>query len=283
LNAKEYRKKRKQAREKQERRSEQREQINALTFSMEGIAKKTIAAIEAIPNEIVAAADAVRAQFEAQEQKEAPAKKEKNCREKWGFWINVGTLAFVGVYTIITIFIWCTSRDTEHKQLRAYVGLPGTDKKMFSFVCPDCELPTSMKDAESRDSLSVTFKNFGTTPAYRPTNCIRVVPIPINTEISTPKAMDALEKCSTIKRRTIWPQEDATYHFTFDEPQIDIFRRVRRKQFGTYKQFDAYVVGSISYDDIFDKPHKSYICFKYEVINGQGWLVDCENVFGNEY
>lgn len=62
-----------------------------------------------------------------------------------------------------------------------------------------------------------------------------------------------------------------------------MFRRVRTKQFGIYTQFDAYVVGFINYDDIFEKPHKTYICFKYEFINGRDWLVDCGNVFANDY
>jgi hypothetical protein len=160
LNAKDYRKKRKQAREKQERRSEEREQINALTFSMEGIATKIIAAIEAIPNKIVAAADAVSARFEAQEQNEAPAKKQKNRREELGFWISVGTLVLVGVYTIITVFIWCTSKDTEHRQLRAYVFVSAAG---------------GARDTETgKVTAVIDMKNFGQTPAAKLNGWIQI-------------------------------------------------------------------------------------------------------------
>jgi hypothetical protein len=117
----EYRKKHKETKEREERRTKEIEQLNAITFSIESIARKIIAPIEAIPNKIVAAADAVKDQFEAQEQKEAPEKKQKNRREELGFWISAVTLALVGVYTFITIRIWCTSKDTEQKQLSAFV------------------------------------------------------------------------------------------------------------------------------------------------------------------
>ncbi len=37
-------------------------------------------------------------------------------------WVSIATLIFVAGYTIITAFIWCTQRDQERRQLRAYIS-----------------------------------------------------------------------------------------------------------------------------------------------------------------
>ncbi|MGY4237261.1 hypothetical protein ACVIIW_006208 [Bradyrhizobium sp. USDA 4449] len=67
--------------------------------------------------------------------------------------VSFATLLFVGAYTVITIFMWCTQRDTEYRQLRAYV-LSQHVKVFISNTAPNLK-------------IELVFKNYGSTPAYR--------------------------------------------------------------------------------------------------------------------
>ena len=62
-----------------------------------------------------------------------------------------------------------------------------------------------------------------------------------------------------------------------------MIRSVRTKQFAPYSPFDIYITGFVAYHDVFGEPHKTYICFKYEFINGQDWFEDTGDVVAADY
>ena len=94
---------------------------------------------------------------------EAPRKcdKPKKCYwKKPKHWVSLATLFFVAAYTIITTFIWCTSRDTEIQQLRAYVSFDGIELD---------SLPGTRAPDNSKWRLLVDLQNTGATPTQRAT------------------------------------------------------------------------------------------------------------------
>jgi hypothetical protein len=87
-------------------------------------------------------------------------------RERWKFPIEVGTAVGIGIYTLITLGLFIASllqlssssgqltvmQDTEHRQLRAYVGINPGDVEDFGVA--------------SKQRVKFIRKNFGATPAY---------------------------------------------------------------------------------------------------------------------
>ena len=208
---------------------------------------------------------------------------------KWRLYISepsnqvaVATLVLVVLTFLTAVFAAYVTRDQEHTQLRAYVGPQNADK-MLNYVCPDCALPASMGDVGDRDSLTITFKNFGATPAYRPDNCIEPIAVPINQDIDPKVALEKLKTCRPIRRRTIWPGEDPAYRFAFKEDTVDMFRHVNLQQFAPYSPYNLYIVGFLTYNDIFGKPHKTYITLKYLYLNGQHWFEDNGSEIAADY
>ena len=95
--------------------------------------------------------------------------------------------------------------------------------------------------------------------------------------LGTLLTIDALKGCSAITRPTIWSQEERPYAFSFGEKEIQIIRDPRAKK------HDAYVVGFIGYDDIFDNAHRTYFCYKYLLKDGLPWMQSCDNAFAADY
>lgn len=69
-------------------------------------------------------------------------------------WVSLLTMVFVAAYTILTVFILCTQRDSEQRQLRAYVG---------AYTAPgDIILAQNQKVV-----VQALIKNVGSTPAFK--------------------------------------------------------------------------------------------------------------------
>lgn len=95
--------------------------------------------------------------------------------------------------------------------------------------------------------------------------------------------MDRIKGCRPITLRTLWPQEETNYHFPFGEPEVDLFRRLRTKTFAPYSPYEVYLVGYIGYDDIFNTPHMTFLCFKYFFLDGNSGLASCDKSIAVDY
>jgi len=201
------------------------------------------------------------------------------CKKKWhqkpNNWIKAATLFFVGGYTILTFCLVLTSRDTEHRQLRAYVGPQKSNGiSTITAACQYCGIIDPAQQA--KNNLTILVKNFGLTPAYRPTDCLLPIPVAVNEALDITSGVKMVEeRCrSAVSRPTIWPQEERSYVSPFNEEHIELFRKA------TAKEIDLYVAGVITYDDAFGSSHKTYICYKYLLVDGlQNWE-SCDGVFG---
>jgi hypothetical protein len=109
---------------------------------------------------------AINETFVAFSEKYEETNKKNPSRDGWKFRIEVATAVGVGVYTLITAGLLIAGlyqlkasadqieimRDTEHRQLRAYVGMNPGDVEDFG--------------VSGKQKIRFIRKNFGSTPAY---------------------------------------------------------------------------------------------------------------------
>lgn len=168
-------------------------------------------------------------------------------------------------------------RDQEQRQLRAYVGPQKNDgTPTITANCQFCGIIDPAQQAKS--DLIVLVKNFGLTPAYRPTNCIVPIPIAAHEAFDAARGIKTVEeKCgSAVTRPTVWPQEERSYVSTLSDDAIQLFRKA------TAKEIDLYLAGLITYDDVFGNSHKTYICYMYLLVDGKQAWESCAGVFGKD-
>lgn len=215
--------------------------------------------------------------------------------EQYGRWeyvqraIAAFTLLFVMAYTVITTLIWITSRDTERRQLQAYVGLHRGDNWVINIRCKDCDglpstpLPKTLIERRDRDQLDFTLKNFGLTPAFRPRSCGMIEATALGSAgISVPRIREIFSDCekrTDISLSTIWPGEERPYVALFTDKMADAIWKAR------IGQANAFVVGFIEYEDAFGKSHRTYICYEYLPPSGEQpeAVAACPNVIDHDY
>lgn len=185
------------------------------------------------------------------------------------------TASLIGAYTLITAGTLWVTREQEHRQLRAYIG--AQKSKGASPITANCQYCGIIDPAQqAQNNLIVLVKNFGLTPAYRPTNCFPPISVRVGQPFNAVDALKTIEKqCGArISTPTIWPQEERSYVSPMTDAHIELFKSV------SAKEIDLYLVGLITYYDAFGDPHKTYLCYKYLLVNGlQAWE-SCPGSFG---
>jgi hypothetical protein len=180
-----------------------------------------------------------------------PAQETQPIKEKW--WhkpehvIQVAILLFVGSYTVFTFCLLLTSRDTEQRQLRAYVLVS--------------ESEVTLTDPET-SRIRVQIKNYGLTPAYEGFgwNCIIV-----GRYSKTAKSIDVETIFPVPPDEGIGPkiiiapqeQKDAVFVSTFCDDGITKVRRISQDEINRVKAGNAavYMYGQFHYTDVFKQPH----------------------------
>jgi hypothetical protein len=188
------------------------------------------------------------------EKNKAAQQKQAEHDDKALFWARSAG-AGVGIYTAITLGIaiiaLCqlnTARDTEDRQLRAYIGIviPSDGPGDRNFLPPN--IP----------AIHLSIKNFGQTPAYRVTYQsgvdLKQYPLPKNTEYPTP---------------TIGPQNPITVFPGTPEPlgirspggRALTNEEVKAIQDGNSKRLCFW--GTITYVDAFGYSRYTNYCFSF--------------------
>jgi hypothetical protein len=158
--------------------------------------------------------------------------------------VGLATLIAVVAYTGITVLLWCTSqkqlavsRDTEQRQLRAYVGIT------------DVEIPDGFFE-DKIPTLNVSLKNFGLTPAYN-------VKMSFATNFgSFPDPGDLPAPQPTNATWVFNPSDVSSAPFDLPMPltAADIAGMQNMSR-------PLYFYGRITYDDAFNRPH--FANFRY--------------------
>jgi hypothetical protein len=163
-------------------------------------------------------------------------------------WIFLGQLGEMHQASIDTAALVRTASDTEHRQLRAYIG-PVVDSFRLTkdpTVCPDA--------GPTRAVLCYSFKNYGLTPARGPHNCVRIYARRLLASLNDTKT-GVLARCApnplpTVS--TIWPGET---RLSADE-NIDQHEAALIMS----GENDGLLFGHMTYYDVFDDPHYTDIC-----------------------
>lgn len=131
------------------------------------------------------------------------------------------------------------TRDTEHRQLRAYVGLiplDGTPENIGRFA----------------------IKNYGSTPArnIQVFGDTRVLQGPL----PEPKLLELVDGANSKSpfSQVVFPQDQVPFEFGPDSKIETI-----KVQWGGNATMGLYTFGKISYDDVFGKEHKTSFCIFY--------------------
>lgn len=156
--------------------------------------------------------------------------------------------------------------DTAKKQLQAYTG-PGP----LSLTCPDCSKVISDPPRQLRNLITFDVKNFGQTPAYNVRVCTFIDQAEFNTaEFSAAQRLQGREcQDPVIFMATMWPQQVQAHQRQLAESEVGLIRSVREHT------NDMFVVGYITYDDIFDQHHKAYLCSQFATIEGIDIYIGC--------
>ena len=182
--------------------------------------------------------------------------KEKNPgREHTRFIVEVCVAVGVGIYTLITAGLLAASliqlkimQDTEHRQLRAYVGMAPGDVEDFGVA--------------AKQRIKFIRKNFGGTPAYNVgfSNVGFSIIKPgsnINTGVSdcvSPKIAGQI---------TMFPTVELPWTVTID-PKLFPSERLQLVKAGD-EQFVYW--GTACYHDAFGVPHFTNYCWMYKGSN----------------
>jgi hypothetical protein len=172
------------------------------------------------------------------EQKPYFSKKKKDL-------ISLFTLIAISVYTGITILLWCNSnrqiavsRDTEQRQLRAYVFV---DTAQTVNIDDDI----TKDDTTALQSVIITTKNYGLTPAFgvKDDGTLKFTDFPPKSDV-----FHKLQPTGPISVETMGPQGMSKKVI---EPVPNFALGVPRKKLLKDKVKAIYVFGKIDYRDAF--------------------------------
>jgi len=209
---------------------------------------------------------------------ETRCQKAKTYFKKFKNRVAFFTLIFVAIYTVVTWLQLVVVRDQERRQLRAYVGLRRDNDSIVKIICMDCDgLPSTPLPAfnmrGNRDIMFLKIKNFGTTPAYRPMLCVRVIAIPLKSDVTVEDAHSVFDDCDkkNVTWSTIWPNEERPNRIVMDDETIENLWKSRTGQ------AEAVLIGFIRYLDVFNDIHHSYLCYRYFKTLSEEGVETCAN------
>jgi hypothetical protein len=139
---------------------------------------------------IVISLDCFRDEYVRENKQQSAREEHKTNREIW-------TVRLIGLYTIITaiimvvgIFQAVISRNSEHSQLRAYVG-PVFNSFRLTTKYTECE--PSNTGIAPHTIFCYHVKNYGITPARAPHNCIVIYVGPVRGTLNETKNAELAE------------------------------------------------------------------------------------------
>jgi len=180
-----------------------------------------------------------------------PENEGRPVKERW--WrrpehlIQIAILTFVALYTVLTFCLLLTSRDTEQRQLRAYMGIE------FGAVLLDSPMGGAV-------TAWLRFKNYGATPAYKLTAWHKFDGLPTN---ESPFPQRGTSENQTVLGPSATINMDSTLKINPDELQA-----VKNKN------LSFFVWGRIEYIDAFK--NSRYFDFKARM-NGEPQTVMIDN------
>jgi hypothetical protein len=185
-----------------------------------------------------------------------PTQETQSVKEKW--WrqpehiIQVAILLFVASYTVLTFCIWQTSRDTEKRQLRAYVAV-----KSVKFDPGSVAIELDNSGVTPADDVKI-FSNWQTRPIGQRNALCK--------DFSFPEQ----SQCDGDRSAAI-----VTPHNPLTTPNL-ICEKVRADgQQAQAGSVDWVLYGHITYEDVFKEHHASTFC---DFISSQGAAIcACHN------
>lgn len=206
-------------------------------------------------HEIAAAIDAFTKRYEAAQQGR-PEHDSETLR-----WTKRAAFG-VGIYTVITLGIaiiaLCqlhTSRDTEIRQLRAYLIV--TD---FGVFCPDCgdTALTPNARADIKNSLRSRIENNGQTPALQVIGITNWWPIAgKNGVLASDFAFPDHKRTGFVSKSDIGRDKHKDSAEELDDQAIATFKQA------VAGDTTLFLYGHADYCDIFGHPHSTAYCFRY--------------------
>jgi hypothetical protein len=161
----------------------------------------------------------------------------------------------VAVYTVITAIILCVQRDSEIRQLRAYVGL-------------DNSVPTRLDP----DRITTAMNNFGQTPANHTKFFSNWEFLPYGEGLPDKfgfpeKPVCEENKGTLLSSAIVFPKDAVKAQRMHCAGEVDKLMQAERKG------LNAFLYGHIEYLDIFGYSRRTNFCFLY---NQPGGLVLCD-------
>jgi hypothetical protein len=169
--------------------------------------------------------------------------------------VNAATLLCVAVYTLITFRIWLTQRDTEERQLRAYLIINHVE-----VTCPDCAsgvaLPLAM--SSRKNIVDINVENNGQTPAYEVVGTNNSLYVPTkDAQIPAGHTFPDYPQAGIVSKGNIG--RDKRWDSIPDIP-LEVVHLYKSVGDGTGTLF---IYGHYDYCDIFNEPHSTAYCFRY--------------------
>jgi hypothetical protein len=203
---------------------------------------------------IVISLDRLRDEYTRENKEQAARDKHKSHRE-------TVTACLIGLYTIITAIIMfiaisqaIISRNSEHSQLRAYVGPVFNGIKLTTRVA-DCEPSAAASAIEPHAMVCYRFKNYGATPARGARACGDIFPTEGNLS-DTITIKNVIGRCRISRNPpsigTVWPGEERVGRSRHEEGEmIDNI-------IASHKNILWFLI--FFYNDIFGDLHHTYVC-----------------------
>jgi hypothetical protein len=174
-----------------------------------------------------------------------PRKGKKNRPRHWLEYAAVVAASLAALATTAMVFLvaWQAgiSRDTERRQLRAYIGITPGDVENFG--------------DRDKQILRIIRKNYGLTPAYDVITGLFHDVIRINGPIPTP--ISGVQGPSNTP--TLFPSMEAPFYWRgtpLSQQQVDLIRNG--------KEYQLVFWGMVTYTDAFGAKHFTRFCYLYK-------------------
>jgi len=149
------------------------------------------------------------------------------------------------------------SQENGWNQLRAYLGFNPTADGGMKLQCRSENKEKKIEDCNSKDSLGVAIKNFGSTPALHIKACSLLQGAASLQALDLKRAFDqVMNECDghIVNIKTMWPSESAMFSVFFDEKSLASLQRSAKGDGVTI------LVSSITYTDEFNHHRRSSLC-----------------------
>lgn len=200
-------------------------------------------------HEIALAIETLRAKYESAQQNRT------DHDAKTLYWARIAGIG-VSIYTLLTLAIVTTARDTETRQLRAYVGV---NSEPITLNCNACDDPSKpLTEIRDGNYVVMEIQNFGLTPAYDTT-------VRLKWEINasgTGPASDFTYPDDQLGNRDkgkfpMYPGQKRSNILSLDAQTVGLIRRAQKHE------ISLFYYGRVDYRDVFDEEPTTDFCFQF--------------------